>query len=216
MRSVVVALAGVMIGIVGAACGSVTEPGGAPETRRGPVSLADAEAQLTSSTELSVTVPSCNGEPEVVELDESGETIRLEVVTTQVVSGPSDGCLDVVAVVLDRQLGDRQLVDAVSGMILPITDTAAVELLECFDADYPIEPMFDTPEAALEHALEVDVADVPVPRDLVAYERTERSDGWIEFAFRESADRYVTWGVVRYEEGRWGMVSLGGCVPEAG
>lgn len=144
--------------------------------------------------------------------------LRLEVVTTQVVSGPSDGCLDVVAVVLDRQLGGRQLVDAVSGTTLPSTDTAAVELLECFDPDYPIEPTFDTPGAALEHALEVDVADVPVPRELVAYERIEieRSDGWIEFAFRESADRYITWGVVRDEEGRWGMVSLGGCVPEAG
>jgi hypothetical protein len=103
------------------------------------------------------------------------------------------------------QLGDRQLVDSVSGTTLPITDTAAVGLLECFDADYPIEPMFDTPEAALEHALEVDVADVPVPRDLVAYERTERSDGWIEFASARAltATSPGVWSGMRRDAEAW-------------
>lgn len=120
-----------------------------------------------------------------------------------------------MAVVLDSQLGDRQLVDALSGGTLPVTDTTAVELLDYFDAGYPIEPTFDTSEAALERALKVDVADVSVPRNMDAYERIEGSDGCIRFEFRESTDRCITRGVVRDADGRWGMVSLGSCVPAA-
>lgn len=213
MRSTALALTALMIGLGAAACGPASGSDGAPEARRGPVSLEGSEAELVSAAELSVTVPSCNGDPEVAALDERDGTVELEVMTTQVVRGPEDACLDAVHVVLDAPLDDRELVDTVSGQTLPVADARVDELLECFDADYPIEPTFDTPEAALEHALGVDAADVPVPESVDDYDQLERSDGWIEYEFRESEDLYFIWGVVQDEDGRWGMTSLGGCFP---
>lgn len=213
MRSTALTFAVLMIGLGAAACGATSGADGAPETRRGPVSLEESEAELVSAGELSVTVPSCNGDPEVASLDQGDATVELEVRTTQVVRGPADACLDVVQVVLDAPLDDREVVDTVSGQTLPIADARVDELLECFDADYPIEPTFDTPEAALEHALGVDAPDVPVPGSVDDYDQLERSDGWIEFEFRDSEDLYFTWGVIQDEDGRWGMTSLGGCFP---
>ena len=213
MRSTAFAFAALIIGLAGAACGPVSGSDAAPETRRGPVSLEDSEVELVGPAELSVTVPSCNGDPEVASIDERAGTVQLEVVTTQVVRGPADDCLDAVQVVLDAPLNGRDLVDTVSGEALPVADGV---LLECFDADYPTEPTFDTPEAALEHALEVDAADVPVPESVEDYQPVERSDGWIDFEFRESDELYFIWGVIQDEDGRWGMASLGGCYPANG
>lgn len=218
MRSTVLALTTLVIGLCASACGSVAGSDATPETRRGPVSLGGSEVELVSAAELSVTVPSCNGDPEVASLHERNGTVEIEVVTTQVVRGPADDCLDAVHVVLDAPLGDRELVDAVSGKTLPVSDAGVGGLLECFDADYPIEPTFDTPEAALEHALEVDAAHVPVPDGVDRYTPVERSDDRVEFEFefRESADHYLVWGVIRDDDGRWGMASLGGCYPTNG
>jgi len=213
MRSTALAFAAAIIGLAGEACGPVSGSDAATETRRGPVSLEGSEVELVGPAELSVTVPSCNGAPEVASLDEHNGTIELEIVTTQVVRGPADHCLDAVDVVLDAPLDGRDLVDTVSGQTLPV---AGGVLLECFDADYPIEPTFDTPEAALEHALEVDAADVPVPESVDDYEPVERSEGWIDFEFRESDELYFIWGVIQDEDGRWGMASLGGCHPANG
>jgi|GEM_PF-5899981 len=213
MRSTASTFAALIIGLAAAACGPISGPDAAPETRCGPVSLEDSEVELVSATELSVTVPSCNGDPEVATLDERNGTVQLEVVTTQVVRGPADDFLDAVQVVLDAPLDGRDLVDTVSGQTLAV---AGGVLLECFDADYPIEPTFDTPEAALEHALEVDAADFPVPESATDYKAVERSDGWIDFEFRESDELYFTWGVIQDEDGRWGMASLGGCQPANG
>ena len=92
-------------------------------------------------------------------------------------------------------------------------DEGGDEVLECFEADQPIEPTFDTPEAALEHALEVDTADVPVPDDVEDYDAVERSDGSTEYAFREGEDHYATWVVAQDEDGRFGVISLSGCSP---
>ena len=213
MRSTALAFAALILGLGGAACGPPSGSDATPETRRGPVSLEGSEVELVSVVELSVTVPSCNGDPEVATLEEGGEAVELEVVTTQVARGPSDGCLDVVHVALDEPLGDRELVDMVSGEALPVTDVGGGGLLECVDADYPIEPTFDTPEEALEHALDVDAAEVPVPESVDDYDPVERPDGWIDFEFRESEDLYFIWGVIQDEDGRWGMASLGGCYP---
>lgn len=210
MRSAALAVTVLIIGLAGAACGPISGSDAAPETRRGPVSLEGSEVELVSVKELVVTVPSCNGDPEVASLDERNGTVEIEVVTTQVVRGPADDCLDAVHVVLDAPLDDRDLVDTVSGQTLPVAGSV---LLGCFDADYPIEPTFDTPEAALEHALEVDATGVPVPESVDDYEPVERSDGWIDFEFHESDDHYFTWGVIQDEDGRWGMSSLGGCHP---
>ena len=216
MRSAALALSVLGIGVVGAACGSVSGPDAAPETRRGPVSLEGSEVELVGAAELAVTVPSCNGDPEVTSLDKRDGIVELEVVTTQVVRGPADDCLDGVHVVLDAPLDGRDLVDKVSGATLPVANTGGGVLLDCFDADYPIEPTFDTPEAALEHALEVDAAGIPMPESVDDYEPVERSDGWIDFEFHESEELYFTWGVIQGENGRWGMASLGGCHPANG
>jgi len=63
---------------------------------------------------------------------------------------------------------------------------------------------------------EVDAADVPVPESVDDYEPVERSEGWIDFEFRESDELYFIWGVIQDEDGRWGMASLGGCHPANG
>lgn len=213
MRSTALASVALILGLGGAACGPGAGSDAAPETTRGPVSLEGSEVELVSAAELSVTVPSCNGDPEVASLDERNGTVELEVVTTQVVRGPADDCLDGVHVVLDAPLDGRDLVDTVSGETLPVADAGGSVVLDCFDADYPIEPTFDTPEAALEHALQVDAVGVPVPEGVDDYEAVERSDEWIDFEFRESDDLYFTWGVIQAEDGSWGMASLGGCYP---
>lgn len=88
----------------------------------------------------------------------------------------------------------------------------AGEQVECFDADYPGDPAFDTPEEALEHATENELDAVAVPDDLDEYERVERADGWLEFEFRAGEEIYHIWGITR-DDGQWAMTSLGGCVP---
>lgn len=89
----------------------------------------------------------------------------------------------------------------------------AVDELECFDADYPIEPTFASPEEALEHALETQTEFVTPPGDTSEYERIERAEGWVDFELRASEEMHHTWGVSRDDDGQWGVTSLGGCVP---
>lgn len=86
---------------------------------------------------------------------------------------------------------------------------------ECFDADYPIEPTFETPEEALAHALEAGTAEVDLPDDPGAYERVDRADDVVEFEFGDDAAGH-TWGVIRDDDGQWGVASLGGCHPVGG
>lgn len=194
------------------ACGPQPGTTTASQTERGPVSLEGWEVALAGSSELSVSVPSCNGDPELADLDEQEGSVRIEVVTTQVVEGDSDACLDQLEVTLDEPLGDRDVVDAVSGDTLRLVGDPA-GTAECFDADYPIDPTFETPEDALADALETGAADVPVPEDVEAYDRVDVDDGWVEFAFVEGDEHELTWGVTQDPDGGWGMTSLGGCVP---
>jgi hypothetical protein len=63
-----------------------------------------------------VTVNSCNGDPQLVDLDESTDEVRIRVVSWH--PGHFDGaddCLDQLEVTLTEPLGDRRLVDASSG-----------------------------------------------------------------------------------------------------
>jgi hypothetical protein len=132
---------GMLVAVLLVACGPVegvtigSGPDEAPETRRGPVSLAGSDLFLVLPNELSLDVPSCNGDPELVQLVEDPDAVRLEVVTTQVVRGPSDACLDGLHVPLGAPLGDRDVVDLVSGAMLAVVDQT--EVLECSDLDYP-------------------------------------------------------------------------------
>jgi hypothetical protein len=207
------AVVGIVVALALAGCGTPDDgAGGAiglPETRRGPVSLEGSEPALVLPHELSLDVPSCHGAPELTQLLEDPDTVRLEVVTTQVVRGDSDDCLDGLAVVLEEPLGERDVVDLVSGATLAVHDQT--EVLECADLDYPGEPTFATPEEAL-----ADVLRGPLPSDAVPdrtdeYVRDDR-EGRVYFEhIVDDHDVLYTWGVAQDDDGRWGVVSLGGC-----
>jgi hypothetical protein len=101
-----------------------------PQTQRGSVSLEGQQVEREGETVLSFTVPSCHGDPEVVDLEERPDRVLVEVVTTQVRSGDRMDCQDVVLIELERPLGDREVIDAVSGSSL---DVARELHLECFN-----------------------------------------------------------------------------------
>lgn len=90
------------------------------QTERGPVSLAGWEVRPVGPQELALEVPSCNGNPELDELVEDDREVRIRVVTTVVVSGDHDDCLDILEVSLHKPLGDRDVIDAESGEALPV------------------------------------------------------------------------------------------------
>jgi hypothetical protein len=90
--------------------------------------------------------------------------------------------------------------------------TGAVEL-SCFDADYPTEPTFASPDEAFADALGSEAGPIGAPDDPVSYERNDVDDGWVEYEVRPSEDQHLTWGVTQDERGDWGMTSLGGCWP---
>jgi hypothetical protein len=207
-------------GVVLAGCGAASEP--APndgvrlevvETERGPVSLDGYGATLIGPDELAVDLPSCNGDPVLDVLEEDDDEVRIRVVTRVVVSGEDNACADVVEVPLDRPLDDRTVVDLVSGAAIDIIRyrDAGVEL-DCFDADYPLEPTFATPEEALADAVARKSQEVEPPDDLADYRRVDRGETVVDFEYRTSDDDFHTWGMLREDE-RWGMVSLGGCIP---
>jgi hypothetical protein len=209
------AAVGALIALVLTACGTadvaarVAAPDEMPETRRGPVSLEDSQLFLVLPDELSLDVPSCHGDPEVVELIEDRDAVRLEVVTTQVISGPTDECLDGLHLPLEAPLGGREVVDLVSGAILTVIDQT--EVLECADVDYPLQPTFATPEEALADALREQISTGPVPDRVEDYVRHDR-EGQVFFDhIVEDHDVLYTWGVAQDDDGRWGVVSLGGC-----
>jgi hypothetical protein len=209
------AVVGGLLALVLAACGTADgvargpasdEP---PETRRGPVSLEGSEPFLVLPDELSLDVPSCHGDPELVRLVEDAATVHVEVVTTQVVRGPSDDCLDVLHVRLEAPLGDREVVDLASGATLAVVDQT--EVLECSDIDYPLEPTFETPEEALADALREQPSSGPVPDRVEEYVRNDR-EGQVFFDhIVDDHDVLYTWGVAQDDDARWGVVSLGGC-----
>jgi hypothetical protein len=79
-----------------------------PQTQRGSVSLEGQQVEREGETALSLTVPSCHGDPEVVDVEERSDRVLVEVVTTQVLSGDRMDCQDVVLIELERPLGDRE------------------------------------------------------------------------------------------------------------
>jgi hypothetical protein len=207
------AVVGMVVALVLTGCGAPDgASGGAvelPETRRGPVSLEGVEPALVLPHELSLDVPSCHGAPELTQLVEDTDTVRLEVVTTQVVRGDREDCLDGLAVVLEGPLGERDVVDLVSGATLAVHDQT--EVFECSDLDYPGEPTFATPEEALADVLRGPLPPDGVPDRLDDYVRDER-EGRVYFEhIVDDHDVLYTWGVAQADDGRWGVVSLGGC-----
>jgi hypothetical protein len=209
-------LVGMLVALVLSGCGApVDGPAGTPgaveqpETRRGPVSLEGSEPALVRPDELALDVPSCHGAPEVTQLIEDPDAVRLEVVTTQVVRGDRDDCLDGLAVVLEEPLGERDVVDLVSGATLAVHDQT--EVLECADLDYPGEPTFATPEEALADVLGGQLPSGAVPDRVEHYVRHDREGQAFFEHIVDDHDVLYTWGVAQGDDGRWGVVSLGGC-----
>lgn len=119
-----------------------TEPNpSASQTERGPVSLAGTHVQEVNPTELLVDIPSCRGDPVVEQVVEDDEQVRIQVVTTIVVSGEAPHCLDGVTVVLDASLDGRTVIDLVSG-----------ETLTVVELDTEPDPVGASPENLLERS----------------------------------------------------------------
>ena len=97
---------------------------GCASTERSAVDLGgdiyEAAVSPGEDTVLIVEVPTCNGDPEVTQLNEQTERVTVEVVSTKVLRGESPACLDNVEVQLERPLGDRELVDRTSGRTLRV------------------------------------------------------------------------------------------------
>lgn len=71
------------------------------------------EVLLLTPDSVRLLVASCNGDPTVTELEETGTEVRVEV--SAVVMNPGDACLDELDVALDEPLGERPVVDLTSG-----------------------------------------------------------------------------------------------------
>lgn len=65
---------------------------------------------------VSVSVESCNGQPEIEVLNEDEEEVRLKVVA----GSSGDDCLDEIVVCLEEPLGGRSLIDAKTGTRVPV------------------------------------------------------------------------------------------------
>ncbi len=216
MLLAVVAAAGLVLAGCGAASGPTPDAGAGlevVETERGPVALDGYGSTLVGTSELLIDLPSCNGDPVLDALEEDGDEIRIRVVTTLVVSDIDAACADVVEVPLERPLADRTVIDLVSGTAIDIVRyrEPGVEF-DCFDADFPLEPTFPTPEAALADAVANQSQEVEPPDDMAEYRRVERGQTVVDFEYRVSDESFHTWGMIRDDE-LWGMVSLGGCSP---
>ncbi len=123
--------------------------------------------------------------------------------------GDSDACLDGLAVVLEEPLGDREVIDLVSGPAFAVVDQT--EVLECSDIDYPLAPTFDTPEEALADMLREQPPVGTVPDRVEDYVRHDR-EGQVFFEHVvDDHDVLYNRGVAQHHAGRWGVVSLGGC-----
>jgi len=85
--------------------------------RRGPVGL--SEVTVAGRASLDVGVGTCLGDPELASLEQTADLVTIEVVATRsATEGPA--CMDILRVDLDAPLGDREVVDAVSGRSLPV------------------------------------------------------------------------------------------------
>ena len=90
---------------------------------RQPVPLfGEAFATSRNAAELNIGVASCNGDP-TFELTETDQTITIAV-ESWIPGGDSADCLDSITAKLDQPIGDRSIVDEVSGQTVElVTDS---------------------------------------------------------------------------------------------
>jgi hypothetical protein len=74
-----------------------------------------AEAELRDDDVLALVVHSCNGDPEISDLDETDDHVRVEVIASSTPLSGGGDCLDLVEISLQEPLGDRVLIDADDG-----------------------------------------------------------------------------------------------------
>ncbi|HEX6335320.1 MAG TPA: hypothetical protein VFZ85_00040 [Jiangellaceae bacterium] len=88
-------------------------------TLRGEVSV--IEAELRSTGRLALVVDSCEGDPEVSLLRETGEDVQVEVVASSAYFRGGNDCFDVVEVQLREPLRDRVVIDLHTGESVSVT-----------------------------------------------------------------------------------------------
>jgi hypothetical protein len=81
------------------------------EDGRAPIPVQDVRVTEGDKRELRLTVPTCQGSPEVDVLSENYRRVVVRVVS-DVQNGVTGACLDSARVRLQGQLGDRELIDA--------------------------------------------------------------------------------------------------------
>lgn len=193
-------------------------------TERGPVSLAGWDVRQVSAEELAFEVPSCNGDPEVDELVEDAKEVRIRVVTTVVVSGSRDDCLDSVEVSLHEPLGDRDVIDAESGetlSVVPLDEDPGTSAGTSPVEDYPPLPATWTLLEEPEGSSLLVAAEVPYPycREFLGWEATETDEtvtieGFMTQTQREVCEANVGARHARIELSRpLGDRELDGCRP---
>lgn len=69
---------------------------------------------------LQVMVESCQGEPEISAVDETDTEVQVAVVSTTYTSFGTEVCRDYVIVELAQPLGDRTVIDALTGQVLDL------------------------------------------------------------------------------------------------
>lgn len=111
--------------------------GGCSGSTRGPVAIDNAT--LEGPTVLQINVVSCNGDPEVSQLEEAATEVRVEVVADL---DPVGDCQDTVTVELDAPLNGRSVVDLTSGRVVSAfslgADQSAPEVAPVDDAVDPV------------------------------------------------------------------------------
>lgn len=112
-RNMAAVLAAVCVG----AAGCIAPP------ERGPVRAIDNENTSASwdGEVLSVPVETCNGDPEIVQLDETADQVVVTIESDRQ-GGEVPACLDYARVELDAPPGERTVLDSTSGQELRVRD----------------------------------------------------------------------------------------------
>lgn len=78
------------------------------------------EAVESGDGRLTLTIKTCDGDPQVEQMDEGADEVRIDVRSTHYLWG-SDECLDQLDVQLDEPLGERELVDVETGDVVAVS-----------------------------------------------------------------------------------------------
>ena len=83
--------------------------------------VAVTDAWLSPEGTLMLNVSTCGGDPALDLLDETGQDVRVAVVSTRQMFRGGEDCKDSVEVPLERPLDDRTIIDVTSGKTVELT-----------------------------------------------------------------------------------------------